>query len=144
MLVFKTKLGELDIDDKEIIVFENGMPGFEQLRKFSVISLKETLPIMWLVSLEDEHIAFPIIDPWILTKDYEFEISDEDVEELEIKDKEKIAVWVILTIPYGNPKETTVNLLAPIVVNLESGKGKQIILNTEKYTTKHKLSSFKK
>ncbi|ANQ53360.1 flagellar assembly protein FliW [Thermosipho affectus] len=141
---YKTKLGELDIEEKEVILFENGLPGFEHLRKFSVISLKDTLPIMWLVSLEDENVAFPIMDPWLVYKDYEFEISSEDVKELEIKDRERVAVWVILTIPHGNPKETTVNLLAPVVINLENGKGKQIILDVDKYSTKHKLASLEK
>lgn len=139
---YETRLGEIDINENEIIVFEKGLPGFENLKKFSIVSLKDTLPVLWLVSLEDESVSLPIIDPWIVNREYEFEISQEDIEELEIKDKEKVAVWVILTIPHGKPEETTVNLKAPIVISLESGKGKQIILDNEKYKIKHKISDF--
>jgi len=141
-LKYNTRLGEIEINENEIITFEKGIPGFEHLRKFSVISLKDTLPILWLVSLEDENVSLPIIDPWIVDKNYEIEISNEDIKELEIEDKEKVAVWAILTIPSGHPEDTTVNLRAPIVINMEKGKGKQIILDTEKYKIKHKLSEF--
>ncbi|QTA37121.1 flagellar assembly protein FliW [Thermosipho ferrireducens] len=138
-MIFKTKFGEIDLQENEIITFPNGLPGFDNLRKFAIISFENTSPILWLVSLEDSNITLPIVDPWIFLKDYEFEISEEDIKELQINSEEDIAIWAVLTIPKGKPKETTINLLAPIVINIKKGIGKQIILNTEKYTIKHHL-----
>ena len=62
-MIFKTKLGEMDLSEKEIITFEEGIPGFDHLRKFAIVSVARTEPIKWLVSLEDKDVALPIIDP---------------------------------------------------------------------------------
>ncbi|HCI29696.1 MAG TPA: flagellar assembly protein FliW [Fervidobacterium sp.] len=136
-MLYKTKLGEFDLSDEEVITFPNGIPGFEDLKKYAVISLEETLPIFWLVSLDDDTVALPLIDPWMILDDYEVQLSQEDIDILEIEDPSEITIWTVLTIPVGRPQETTANLKAPIVINLRSGLGCQAIL--EGYEIKHSL-----
>ncbi|MGQ9855852.1 MAG: flagellar assembly protein FliW [Fervidobacterium sp.] len=137
MAVYKTRLGEFDINDDEIITFPSGIPGFENLRKFFILSLQETAPISWLVSIEDEQVSFPIIDPWIVKEDYEIELSQQEVAELEVEDPSELIIWCIVTIPLGKPQEATVNLKAPIVVNVKKAKGIQAIL--ENYDMRYPL-----
>ncbi len=137
---YKTKLGEFDLSDKEFIIFPNGIPGFEDLRRFTVISLEETAPILWLVSLDDDNVALPVIDPWMVLEDYEVQMSQEDIEILKVEDPSEIVVWSILTIPVGKPQEATVNLKAPILIDLKTGLGCQTIL--EKYEIKYPLSGY--
>ncbi|MFY9403029.1 MAG: flagellar assembly protein FliW, partial [Defluviitoga tunisiensis] len=60
---FDTKLGSVKIDKEKIIEFEYGIPGFENLRKFALLQPESSFPIMWLVSLEDKQVAFPVILP---------------------------------------------------------------------------------
>lgn len=136
-MVFSTKLGELELQENEIITFPNGIPGFEHLKKFSVISLTETSPICWLVSLEDDSVALPIIDPWLVVEDYEVNLSEEDVEVLGVEDPSDLVVWVVVTIPPGSPEQATVNLKAPVVVNLRNGTGLQVIL--DKYELRYPI-----
>jgi len=47
-----------------------------------------------------------------------------------------VAVFSIVVIPEDINK-ITANLLAPVIINTKRFKGKQIILNDKKYTTKH-------
>lgn len=136
-MVFSTKLGELELQENEIITFPNGIPGFEHLKRFSVISLTETSPICWLVSLEDDSVALPIIDPWLVVEDYEVNLSEEDVEVLGVEDPSDLVVWVVVTIPPGSPEQATVNLKAPVVVNLRNGTGLQVIL--DKYELRYPI-----
>lgn len=137
MAIYKTRLGEFDINDDEIITFPGGIPGFENLRKFFIVSLQETAPISWLVSIEDEQVSFPIIDPWIVKEDYEIELSQQEVAELEVEDPSELIIWCIVTIPLGKPQEATVNLKAPIVINVKKAKGIQAIL--ENYDMRYPL-----
>ncbi|MFN3327900.1 MAG: flagellar assembly protein FliW, partial [Fervidobacterium pennivorans] len=74
MGVYKTRFGELEIKDNEVITFPNGIPGFEELRKFAILNIPETRPIQWLVSLEDENVSFPLIDPWLVLETYEVDL----------------------------------------------------------------------
>ncbi len=135
--MYKTRLGDFELEDNEIITFPNGIPGFEHLKKFAVISLEETKPIFWLVSLEDETIALPIIDPWLIKEDYEIELSEDELKILNVEDPSDIVIWCVVTIPFGKPQEATVNLRAPIIINLKSGIGMQVIL--ENYDLKHPI-----
>ena len=138
-MIFKTKLGEMDLSEKEIITFEEGIPGFDHLRKFAIVSVARTEPIKWLVSLEDKDVALPIIDPWIVRLDYHVDISEKDVQDLDIEKDEDVSVWCVVVIPKDKPDDATINLLAPIVVNMKNGKAKQIIMETDEYTIKHRI-----
>ncbi len=138
MMVYKTKFGEIEINDKDILEFDTGLPGFEDLRKFAVVS-QGTEPTMWLVSLEDENIALPVIDPWIVRVDYDVKIPKEVVESLKLEKEEDVQVWSVLVIPKDNPDGMTINLLAPIVVNKKTGKAMQVILDTDEYDIRHNV-----
>jgi flagellar assembly factor FliW len=135
--IYKTRLGELEVDENDIIYFEEGLPGFENLKKFIILTLKETYPIMWLVSLEDELVSFPIIEPKLVKIDYEVKIPQELGEKLGIKSEDEAAVFSIMTIPHDNPEDATINLKAPIIVSKTSNRGIQYILDN--YDLKHSI-----
>ncbi len=139
-MIFKTKLGDLELKENDIILFEDGLPGFETLRKFAVVSLETSAPIMWLTSLESDHVAFPVINPWLVRVDYSLVLSKEDVEQLQIENEKDIEVLSILTIPQDNPKAATVNLFAPIVINKKLRKARQILLEGTDYLIKHQIA----
>ncbi|MBM7559606.1 flagellar assembly protein FliW [Marinitoga litoralis] len=134
---YKTRIGDLEVDDNDIIYFEEGLPGFENLKKFIILTLKETYPIMWLVSLEDELVSFPIIEPKLVKIDYEVKIPQELGEKLGIKSEDEAAVFSIMTIPHDNPEDATINLKAPIIVSKTSNRGIQYILDN--YDLKHSI-----
>ena len=66
--------GEIDIDEEKIITLENGMIGFPDLRKFTLIfdKEKERTPssIMWFQSMDEPEIAFPVMHPNEIKPDY--------------------------------------------------------------------------
>ncbi|NMA48401.1 MAG: flagellar assembly protein FliW, partial [Tissierellia bacterium] len=72
--------------------------------------------------------------------DYDVELSDEELLKIEIEHdgKEQLLVLTIVTLE-ETFKDSTTNLLAPIVVNLLAKKGKQFVLNDSIYATKHRL-----
>lgn len=124
----KTKfLGEVEINEQEIITFVYGIPGFPDLRSFILISLDADLPLALLQSTEQAEIGFVVAYPFVFKIDYAFDISDEDKEDLQIKKEEEVIAYSIVTLKESFP-ESTLNLLAPVVINTSKKLGKQIVL----------------
>ena len=65
--------------------------------------------------------------------DYTLDIPDNVVETLEIKNVENVLVMNIASIPQNNPQGTTLNLLAPLIFNLDTQKAGQVILSGSGY-----------
>jgi flagellar assembly factor FliW len=137
LIVQTLSSGELHIAEEDIYLFPNGIPGFEDETKFAVIAMEEG-PFSYLQSLKNAELSFLVSDPFIFFPEYEFELPDEDTEELEIRDG--ILVRCIVTIK-EQVEQTTMNLLAPIVLNSINQLGRQTVLHNSPYLTKHLLWS---
>ncbi|MGI6684019.1 MAG: flagellar assembly protein FliW [Bacillota bacterium] len=122
------------------IIFPKGLPGFENYKKFELRE-EQDVPLAYLNSLDNKNISFALLKPYIAVPDYltKIEISSDEVEILGIKDDDKVDIWVILTLRLSDMTKTTANLRAPIVINPTSGRGIQIILEDEKYSSKEPI-----
>ncbi|MGY4758161.1 flagellar assembly protein FliW [Paenibacillus caseinilyticus] len=129
-------LGEIEYTEEEVLTFPNGIPGFEEYTRFLIIGRGEAFS--YLQSLEEEGISFVILNPFDIYRAYEFELSQEDQDELEIRSEEGIEIWSIVTLG-KQPEQYTVNLMGPLVVNTVSRLGKQVVLHHSPYGTKHSL-----
>lgn len=118
--------GEIEIDEKEIITFEKGMIGFEDIKKFALVG-EEDLFVEWLQSI-DEPTSFAVMDPFIAYTEYSFDIPDKVLEELNIKDKSEILIRTVVVIPEDITKIRT-NLQAPVIINTKEKKAMQILLD---------------
>lgn len=135
---FETKLGKVKIDTDKIVIFEYGIPGFESLKKFAILDPDSTYPIMWLVSLEDKDVAFPVTIPNLIRNDYEFILPKDLTEYLNLEKTEDAIILSILTIP-ENEEDITINLAAPIIISQNNHKGIQYLLEDSKYMIRHRL-----
>lgn len=135
---FETKLGKVKIDTDKIVIFEYGIPGFESLKKFAILDPDSTYPIMWLVSLEDKDVAFPVTIPNLIRNDYEFILPKDLTEYLNLEKPEDAIILSILTIP-ENEEDITINLAAPIIISQNNHKGVQYLLEDGKYMIRHRL-----
>lgn len=135
---FETKLGKVKIDTDKIVIFEYGIPGFESLKKFAILDPESTYPIMWLVSLEDKDVAFPVTIPNLIRNDYEFILPKDLTEYLNLEKPEDAIILSILTIP-ENEEDITINLAAPIIISQNNHKGIQYLIDDSKYMIRHRL-----
>jgi len=127
------------IEESDVITFSNGIPGFPLLKKFTLVTNPNTSPLQWLSSLEDKKISFPVIDPWIVRKDYVFDLSQECLNNLAIEDEKRMLILSIVNISDEGGATVTVNLLAPIIINLKNNLASQIILDSTEYEIKHDI-----
>jgi len=120
------------------IRFEHGIPGFEQFKSFTLLSADEDGTFVHLQSVEDEEVVFLLADPFRFYPTYEFELALHIQEELCLQEEKDVAVWTIVTVG-EKLEDSTLNLLAPIVVNTKLKVGRQVILQNTPYETKHPL-----
>ena len=126
--------GEIDIEDEKIITLEGGMIGFPFLQRFTLIfdeeKEKKTASIMWFQSMDEQEVAFPVLHPNEIKPDYNPTVNDEMLAPLGELNDENTYVLVTVTAA-ADAKDATVNLKAPIVINTDTRKGCQIIVEDE-------------
>jgi len=134
-----TRFGTITIEESDIITFPEGLVGLSHLKRFVLVRHDDNSPFRWLQSVEEPGFAMLVIDPWFFRPDYEVVLSDVDVERLQLSDEAIRWVYVTVSIPPGKPHAMTANLLAPIVINGNARCGRQVILNDERYHTRHPI-----
>jgi flagellar assembly factor FliW len=130
--------GEVEISEEDILVFQDGILGFEESRKFILLDVPENDSFRVLQDIERELVSFVVADPWSFEPGYDIDIPDEELLKANIRKKEQLRVLSIVTLS-GEFTQSTFNLLAPLVLNMDSRLGRQIVLNSGTYTTRHPL-----
>ena len=139
ILIKTTKFGEIEIDKNAIFDFVSPIIGFKNLKQYTIIDYKPDSPFKWLQSTEDMNLAFPITLCSFFGINYQFDIPDEEAQLLEIESADDVFVCNIANIPSSNPQGATINMLAPIIINLKNKKAMQIILKNTNFEVRHKL-----
>ncbi len=142
MIVNTVKFGEIEVEDSRIFSFVLPIIGFNDSSKFIILDPNKDTLFKWLQSVEDPSLAFPIISVASLDYDYSVDLSDSVINDLEITNAESLLVMNITSIPQDNPRGTTINLLAPLIFNLDNQKAGQIVLSGSGYDISHPM--FKK
>ena len=130
--------GEMEIDDTNILEFEDGLPGFPDDRQFVLIENEE--PFCWLQSVTDGENAFILVDVFKIMPEYNPQVDKEELELLGEYKPEDFLILNIVVLP-ENIKNMTVNLLAPVIINTANKKGRQVIAKNENYSIKHSMYS---
>ena len=133
------RFGELEIQEDRIFHFADGLPAFEDEREFVILPFDDDSPYSFLQSVATPELAFLMTVPFVVFPDYEFVLEDDVMAALAIKGSEDMQIYTLVTIPGGNIKEMTANLMAPVVINKKTREAKQVVLDKSQYTTKHRL-----
>lgn len=130
--------GEKDIQEKDLLFFANGLPGFEEEKQFVLLDFPDNHVFFALQSVQTPELSFVVTDPFSFFIDYKIELDDATVKTLDIEQPDDVTLLLVLTVqePFD---QTTANLQAPIVINKQDKKARQIILTGTPYETRHSL-----
>jgi len=132
------RFGSFSYRESEVITFPWGLPGFASQRRFVAINLEGQDKFVWLQSLDDISVALPTGDPWQIFADYAPQLPPYASSSLDIQRPEEfVALCVVVVAPGAG--EMTMNLLAPIVINLRTRTGRQIMLETGGYSVRTEI-----
>ena len=136
-MTIETKLfGEIAVDESKLISFQQGIIGFPELKDFLLIHDGDgNGNIKWMQSIEEPAFAMPVVDPLTVIPEYNPDIEDELLKPLGEITEENMLVIVTITVPKEIEK-MTVNLKAPIIINSESRKAAQLIIDSDRYQVK--------
>lgn len=132
MMVETTRFGSLSVEEHDIITFPEGMLGFSKVNQYVLVERSDDSLFLWLQAIKKPSVAFPLLEPLILDKNYRVELLDEDRKLLELGSVKHAKVFSIVTIP-TDPTKMTANMKAPVVINLKNRFAKQIILHNQEY-----------
>lgn len=141
MKIITKIFGEIEVSDDKIITFENGIIGFPDLKRFTLLHDEEKgtgVGIRFLQSIDEPAFAMPVMDPLVIKEDYDPEVDDELLAGLGELTPENILVLVTVTVPKDLTK-MSINLQGPIVINVEERKACQLIVENKDYPVKYMI-----
>lgn len=116
-VTINSRLGPREIRLDKVVRFPRGIVGFEELRDFTLLQIREESPLLVLQSLERPTLGLLVADPFAFLPEYSINVSDAEQELLQAGTAADLAVLVTVSIPPGKPEETALNLLGPILIN---------------------------
>lgn len=121
--------GEVDINENTIITVPNGIIGFEDTKRYTLLSpLGEGVFPMWFQAVDKTEPCFVVYDPWHIYPDYKFEIDDEMQSTLGAVEGDALQLLAVAIVP-DDYKKTTINLRCPIIVNTKNNIAGQMLLD---------------
>jgi len=137
MKVNTKAFGLIEVEERQKVIFSQGLFGFDDYKEYVLLDA-EHQPFFWLQSVNDQEIAFVLINPFLFRPDYEVNITNEELAEIGITSPENALIFVIVTIPQdGSPM--TANLQGPLVINKDKMSGMQAVLSDVKWRTRHDI-----
>lgn len=130
--------GEVEIAEDKIITFENGIIGFPDMKRFALIhdeDAGQSAGIRYMQSLDEAGFAMPVMDPLIVKPDYDPEVEDELLSGLGNVTEDSLLVLVTVSVP-GDLTKMSVNLRGPFVINVETHKACQVIVDNSDFPVK--------
>lgn len=121
-------LGEVQINPASIIQFPQGIPAFEEEKEFVIVPLGAQSPFVTLQSVQTPSVGFMAAYPYHFKPNYAFDLEQEDLQQLQIEKSEDVLVYAILTLK-DTLENSTMNLLAPVAINVKKQIGKQVVLH---------------
>ena len=125
--------GEIDIDESKIITFVNGMVGFPDMKKFTLIydeEKKNKGGIMWFQSLDEPEFAMPVMEPTVILPEYNPTVNNELLSSLGELTSDNLYVLVTVTVPSDITKMTA-NMKGPIIINTDTLLASQIVVEND-------------
>lgn len=136
------------VETSSPIEFPAGLIGLEEWKHFIMVAHPESGPLGLLQSLDDSRMSLIVADPRQLVADYQVTLSEADIQALQLPagqkqpvlDGEQASVYCILSVQ-AEPFNVSANLLAPVIINWQTGLGRQVILSNSGYHPRFPIAS---
>lgn len=132
------RFGTLEYAETDVIEFPWGLPGFSNHRRWLLLTLETQPGYIWLQSLDDSKVAIPTAEPSMIFEHYEPKLPAYCFVALDIENADDFALLGVVVVT-ENAEEMTMNLMAPIVVNMKARKARQVMLENSNYSVREPI-----
>ncbi len=136
MVIETSRFGGIEVDDERFLNFPKGLVGFPNDREYALIQTGENSAFYWMQAVHRPELAFVVCDPRLFIADYRVAIKSEDLGQIGLADTNGSQVFVIVN---KVDDVLTGNLQGPLVINVATRVGKQLVLSDKRYSTRHPL-----
>jgi flagellar assembly factor FliW len=126
-----TRFGEIEVEEGSEIVFPRGLFGFPDARRYALLHPGGRGRIAWLQSFEVAGLAFPVVEGAALGPDYPSPAVQALATEAGLGTGD-VTILVIVAAQKGGG--LVANMLAPLVIDLQTRTGAQIVLDAQTYS----------
>jgi flagellar assembly factor FliW len=123
--------------EKTVIDFADGLPGLGDARSWKLFESEEIRPLLWLRCLDRPNLSLLLVDPRLVAPDYRPQLPKAQMARIGFESDHPLLILVVVALHEDKP--ATVNLRAPIIVDVESMRGMQVILEDDEQPMRYPL-----
>jgi flagellar assembly factor FliW len=139
MQVQTKRFGPVEIDPSRVLNFPKGLIGFPEYQDYVILDVSGGDSVLqWLQSVQEPSLGFVTLALCEAFPDYDPEFCPSDLSDLQGDSPDDLMMLGVVTVP-PDIRRMTVNLQAPLVINPAKRVGKQVIVTSPEYTTKHQV-----
>lgn len=147
MDVTTTRFGTISVQEEDLLHFKQGLIGLEQCRSWILLADRQNGSLGWLQNVDCGEVAVGIVSPRLLVPDYQLRVASNELKGLRLDDlpvdgqaaylPKDIQVVVIVS---RQPEGLSLNLKAPLVINVRAREGCQVV-SRDDYPVTHRLTA---
>ncbi|HZR84518.1 MAG TPA: flagellar assembly protein FliW [Candidatus Binatia bacterium] len=130
------RVGVLDVPRDKVFTIARGLIGLPAARRFVLVDHRPGSLFRWLLCVDDPELAFVVADPATVVAAYQPPL-EQAASALGCA-VEDLVTMVLVTIP-ADPRDVSVNLLAPIAVDAARRVGVQLVVEGADLDTAHRI-----
>ena len=130
--------GKLEFELDQVLEFPEGLLGFPNLTRFLRFGPKDFAPIEFLLPLAEPKLRFPVLSPYLVRTEYDLPLSEAERHALGLAENGSLTVFCVANLTH-RVEDATVNLLAPILINPDNRRGRQVVLEASGYSVTEPL-----
>ena len=124
MRIQTTRFGTLDIDSGDLIRFPSGLIGLETEHRWILLADPNNNSVGWLQSVAQPAAALAVVSPRRFVRDYRIRVGQDQLGILKLGPQDRIYALCVVNKDDGR---ITMNLRAPVLINLDQRLGCQVI-----------------
>jgi len=133
-----TRFGPVEVEPDDVICFPEGLLGLEECRDWVLLADADNDALAWMQSVDRADVALAVVSPRRFVPSYQMRVARRELTPLRLEHVRAARVLVIVS---REECSLTLNLKAPIVINLESRLARQVMTNGP-LAVRHKLGAF--
>jgi len=127
-VIHTTRFGAVEVLPDDVLHFPEGLLGLAECRDWVLLTDLANDAVVWMQSLERPEIALALVSPRRFVPGFQMRVARRELESLALEEVRTAQVLVIVS---KTGRAVTLNLKAPLVINLERHLGRQVITNGE-------------
>jgi flagellar assembly factor FliW len=131
-----THFADVEWRQEHVITFPTGLPGFETVREFVLLSSPSHAPVQCLQAMGEPSPSFLVVDPRRVIDGYRTRLNQSDLVRLGACDEASMIWLAMITL---TDEGSYANLRAPVVINPVRMLGFQLVPSDSLYSLRHPL-----